>query len=335
MKSATRSAVLLLVLFVDYGLACPALIDTAPPTTLDKTGATHLLENWLRTPPAHHAQAIPKPEPTIELVDCYLKGQAITYSKLSNVAPQMKRIANAIVNAGTLTQKSAAIIELNNSVNRDAGTAFLQLPNGPHSTIELDLYEDIVNPSCSESTTENCAEAYTLAANLWWIANYFRSLPDFYNDDDIIDSLAFNQRLNKKWLSYKDDTILLWPQEVLLNSLVFKQEDHGFTEPPAYKLLSLRPSIGLTYLSDQDHKIQPTLNVDLLGIYWWKYAGEDGVMAQPGRGIAASLIWDGSDTALGMTYHHNPKWSVTIAHGNDNDVVLSVSFQLAAWFLNR
>ena len=119
----------------------------------------------------------------------------------------------------------------------------------------------------------------------------------------------------------------------MLNSLVFNPDKEGLNEPPSYKLLSLRPAIGLSYLSDENHHIQPTLNIDLLGIYWWKYGGEDGASAQAGRGVAATLILDGSDTALGLTYHHNPKWSATIAHGDDNDLVVSISFQLASWFL--
>ncbi|MFT4629599.1 MAG: hypothetical protein ACI8PV_000713 [Dinoroseobacter sp.] len=137
----------------------------------------------------------------------------------------------------------------------------------------------------------------------------------------------------RKWQSYKDDTILLWPQEVLLNSLVFNPDQKGLSEAPNYKLLSLRPALRLSYLSDAKHHFQPTLNVDLLAVYWWRYGEPDGASAQPGRGIAATLIVDGSDTALGLTYHHNPKWSATIAQGDDNDLMVSLSFQLASWFL--
>ena len=333
MKILLKSVCVFFMLF-DSASACLSIDELKTPSSLTQQQATQLLDQWLLNPFARPVADRPRPAPTVSEIKCYLLEQSNKLPILSRVAPELERIATTILEAENAEQRGAAIIKLNDLVNRDAGTAFVLLPDESGSSVEFDLFKDFLGPSCSTVSSPNCANSYSLAAHLWWIAGYYRSIPDYYNDENIIDSLAFNERLNKKWLSYKDDTILLWPQEVLLNSLVFKQEDRGFTEPPSYKLLSLRPSIGLSYLSDEDHHIQPTLNVDLLGIYWWKYGGADGVMAQPGRGLATTLIWDGRDTALGLTYHHNPKWSATIAQGDDNDLVLSISFQLAAWFLN-
>ena len=337
MKLLFRSVILLLITITNNGYACSSLstplLKLNVPASLTKEQATQQLDQWLLSLSAKHATNTSKPEPTLELINCYLTEKSVSSPKLSTVAPALHNIASLIVNAQTVEQRDSAIISLNRTVNRDAGSGFVQFPNGADSTIEVDLYQDFVNSNCTDSSSSACSEAFSLAAHLWWFAAYYRSIPDFYNDENIISSLAFNDRLNKKWLSYKDDTILLWPQEVLLNSLVFKQQERGFTEPPSYKLLSLRPSIGLSYLTDESHHIQPTLNIDLLGIYWWKYGGDNSVTAQPGKGLATTLIWDGRDTAFGLTYHHNPKWSATIAHGKDNDLILSISFQLAHWLL--
>ncbi len=313
--------------------ACSNALDIGLPDEINQSTASTELNRRLLDPSTMSAIERPPLAKTLESIFCYLNIQSTSIPALTSVSQELQNIAQNIIEAPDEEAKGQAIIDLNNVVNRDAGTAYVEFPTVENKSYAIDLYADLIEPNCSNELSSDCAQSLNLAAHLWWIAGYARAIPDHFNDANIIDSLAFNDRLNKKWLSYKDDTILLWPQEVLLNSLAFRQEDKGFTEPPAYKLLALRPSLGLSYLSDEDHRIQPTLNVDLLGIYWWKYGGEKGVKAQPGKGVSLSMIWDGNDTAYGLSYHHNPRWSATIASGDDNDVVVSISFQLAAWLL--
>lgn len=316
-----------------YAVACEPFIniDASEPQTLEQ--AKNQLSNHLLA----QDQAPFKQDRTatqmIESIDCYLSVIARHIKSLQLTAPQLKDLGLALANSKSSDSARNALNRINRSINRDAGTGFLQFPNGDDSTLEIDLFEDFLTPTCTKYASDSCAQSLAVAQHLWWIGGYYRALADNYNESDINASLAHNDRLVRMWKSYKDDTILLWPQEVLLNSLVFSPAKKGLSEPPNYKLLSLRPALGLSYLSDANHHFQPTLNIDLLGVYWWRYGGVDGATAQTGRGVAATLIVDGSDTALGLTYHHSPKWSATIAHGDDNDLVVSLSFQLASWFL--
>ncbi len=271
----------------------------------------------------------------VDDIDCYLQSQTELLPSLKEVSGALTKLGRALDQAGSIEESRMAINIINAKVARDAGSGFVMLPKSDQETIQINLYAEVIGTHCNDEASLMCNQATTLAKNLWWVAGEYRAFADSKNASDKIASLAFNQRLDNQWRSYKDDTIKLWPQEVLLNSLVYRTSDKGLSAPPSYKLLGLRPSLGLSYLSDQRHRIQPTLNLDILGVYWWRYGGDNGVTAQPGRGISASLVWDGDDTAYGMTYHHNPKWSATIAHGDENDVVFSISFQLAHWLVAR
>jgi hypothetical protein len=266
---------------------------------------------------------------------CYLRQRLPIAKMLKPSLAPLQTLGDQVAAADTLQQKRAAVEAINSTVNRDAGTGFVMLPSDSGEPIQLSLFNDIIETNCDAEATTRCGQANELAKALWWITGEFRALSNTLNQQDKAASMVFNERLNQQWRSYKDDTIKLWPQEVFLNSLVYQPEERGLSKPPSFKLLTLRPSLGLSYLSDDDHPIQPTLNVDLLGIYWWKYGGDGGVTAQPGRGLSASLVWDGNEPAYGVTYHHNPKWSATIAHSDENDVVISISFQLAHWLLRK
>jgi len=267
----------------------------------------------------------------------YTQAEHALNSTLLNVDnnPNGNALSNEITQATTAEQNRAAISKINRLVSRDAGTGFVMLPVSSVQTNQINLFGQLIGAHCSEQTSLVCAEASMLAQSLWWVAGEYRAFADKKNIADKAASLEFNNQLDRQWRSYKDDTIKLWPQEVLLNSMFYQSASKGLSSPPSYKLLALRPSLGVSYLSDESHRIQPTINLDILGVYWWNYGGKHNTEAQPGRGISASLIWDGDDTAYGLTYHHNPKWSTTIAHGSDNDVVLSISFQLAHWLIRR
>ena len=274
----------------------------------------------------------------LDTIECTLSSAVSNYpniKELKQAQSGLKELTSAIQSSNSLQQHRETITLINRSVDRDAGTGFVLFPADMNSTVELNLYQAIINPNCSEQPTTQCSEALSLAKNLWLIAGSYRSIANELNQQDKQDSLTFTDNLTQQWESYKDDTILLWPQEVLVNSLVFRPSQAGLTSPPNYKLLALRPSIGLSYLSDTSHRIQPTINIDLLGIYWWKYGGSDNIAAQKGRGVSTTLIWDGTDTSYGLTYHHNPKWSFTLARGDDNDFVISASIQLASWFVRN
>jgi len=271
----------------------------------------------------------------IDNIDCYLKSNKVLLPILANISPALTLLGRELSQAATREQSRLAIDKLNRLVARDAGTGFVVLPNSAKESSQINLYAQVIDTHCNSETTLICAQATELAKNLWWIAGEYRAFANNLNIHDKTSSLEFNERLEQQWQSYKNNTIKLWPQEVLLSSLSYRTSDQGLSAPPNYKLLALRPSIGLSYLSDQSHRVQPTINIDLLGIYWWQYGGDNGVAAKSGKGVSASLIWDGDDTAYGLTYHHNPKWSATLARGNENEVVISISFQLAHWLVAR
>lgn len=281
------------------------------------------------------AKSEPTPTPQFDNIDCYLETQADFFPPLETTRGAVQQLGQQAASAESVDERRMAIDAINRAVARDAGTGFVMLPTTGGGITQINLYGDLIEAHCSTEPSQPCARATDIAQSLWQIVGIIRARADDLNKADKTASLAFNQKLDQQWRSYKDDTIKLWPQEVLLNSLFFQPRKSGLSAPPNYKLLTLRPSLGLSYLSDQSHRVQPTLNVDLLGVYWWRYAGIRNAQAQPGRGLSLSLVWDGDDTAYGLTYHHNPKWSATLARGDDNDVVLSVSFQLAHWLIRR
>jgi len=281
------------------------------------------------------------PSKNLEKIACYLESNQDFFSPLSGVIDVLKTINNRYENASTRDLKRALIQQINASLARDAGSGFLLfksalLNNIDKPKVEISLYSDLLEAYCTSNADLRCTKASNLAKNLWWIVGEYRGISNLVNTPDKLDSLAYTNKIDQQWRSYKDDTITLWPQEVLLNSLIYSPARKGLSSPPNYKLLALRPTLGLSYLSEESHRIQPTINVDLIGVYWWQYGHKnDSFKAQTGRGISLSTVLDGNDTAFGFTYHHNPKWSFTLARGDENDLVASISFQFAHWLFKR
>jgi len=307
-------------------LACESPLENQGIAKLNLKQATGALSRALLS----LERSKPNPTQNVADIDCYLEKQTEFFTRLDEIRLPLKTLGDALLTAQDLTDKRAVTNKLKRLIARDASTGFVQFPNSKESAVSFNLFNELVNTYCSDEGSRACGYATDLAKKLWWIAGEYRSFADTVNQDDKVASLEFIEKLDRQWRSYKNDTIKLWPQEVLLNSLTYKPNSQGLSPPPAYKLLALRPALGLSYLSDQNHRIQPTINVNLLGIYWWQY---DDTSASAGRGLSASLIWDGDDTAYGLTYHHNPKWSATLANGDKNDIVVSISFQLAHWLL--
>ena len=315
-----------MLLICSQGMACDDPANFVQPEALSEQDAERGLSKAL----LNRSNTVSS---SLKELLCKLNRDKDLLDSLGKIVTPLDDLRAAAESAETPEEKRAAILNINKSVNRDAGTGFVVFPDANGQPLQLNLFSEVIAANCLPQATSRCGRAAELAQTLWMTAGGYRALSDALNAEDKAASLAYNERLDRKWRSYKDDTIKLWPQEVLLNSIVYQPEESGLSEPPSYKLLALRPALGLSYLSDDSHHFQPTINVDLLGVYWWQYGGESGAEAQPGRGISASLVWDGDDTAYGITYHHNPKWSATLAHGDENDVVVSISFQLAHWFI--
>lgn len=325
-------AVLCAGLISNTALSCSLLIDGLATENLNFQEAQNKLTNILFSTADESSIAGLEGQALVDQIDCYLASQEIGLKQLSSVRSPLRKRGSSLFNARSDIERSMVLEGINSTVNRDAGTGYVVLPNHTGGRTEISLYDDVLAGRCATEASKECTAGLNTAKTLWWIAGQYRGFASQFNQQAIQQSLRFNDTLDKQWRSYKDDTIKLWPQEILLNSVVYKPSNRGLSAPPSYKLLALRPSLGLSYLSDQSHHIQPTINIDLLGIYWWRYQDHK---ATPGRGVSASLVWDGDDTAYGLSYHHSPKWTATVAQGDENDIVLSVSFQLAYWFLKR
>lgn len=297
---------------------------------ITKQNAIELLNNEL-----YRTGSKKKNSPTAILETALSELKQLSENGLSNlstsIAPTQSLLSDIQCQQNCKTTEEI-ITDINRGFNRDAGTAIVLLPSNLERGTVIDLINDLIAPNCADTRSETCFTALSQATQLWHLVGAIRSVADQLNKQAREASRAHLDSLDKQWRSYKDDTIKLWPQEVLLSSLVHRPRDSGFSAPPNYKMLFLRPSIGLSYLSDGSPDFQPTLNVDLLGTYWWKYKDNK---AQKGRGISATLIWDGDSTAYGLTYHHSPRWSMSIATSEENDLVLSVSAQLGYWLLKR
>lgn len=327
---------LTLIISVAPSLACETLF-VEHSEAINKTQANQLLNNTLLLTDRPTTSSHINVTENLSQINCYLsshlKPEKTHAALIEKFQSSLQQLANQFNVADTDIEKRAVINTINQQVIRDAGTGFVLFPTDNDKPIQINLFYTLIDQYCQIDASINCTKTTELAQNLWHIAGEYRALSDHLNKADVEDSLAFNQNLDQQWRSYKKDTIPLWPQEVLLNSVMYKPSKNGVSAPPSYKLLSLRPSIGLSYLSDQSHRIQPTINIDLLGVYWWQY--DDDNQATSGRGLSASLIWDGDTSAYGISYHHTPKWSFTIANSDDNDLVLSMSFQVAHWLLNK
>lgn len=308
-----------------------------PLETVNKSDAYQRLNQTLLQTNSSGSNVGDSSVTTLERINCYLKSQIaedeLHAELIKEIQPSLAKLGKQFDQANSAELKQALINSINRDIVRDAGTGFVMFPRANDKKFEINLFYKLIDRHCQKVATKRCAQSTELAQNLWFIAGEFRALAGQLNQADKKASLAFNNNLDTQWRSYKDDTIKLWPQEVLLNSMVYKPSSKGLSTPPNYKLLTLRPALGLSYLSDQSHRFQPTVNLDLVGIYWWRY-GANG-KASMGRGISATAIWDGDDTALGLSYHHNPKWSLTLAQGDENDVVVSLSFQLVHWLVNQ
>lgn len=323
---------LVLAMASEHAVACELKIDGVQVEAISLQSAQGELTKRLFDSTAETTTESLDGQALVDAIDCYLGSKEKLFYQAKEVRDSLNKRGSALHAAQSKLEQSMHLEGINASVNRDAGTGFVILPNKKGNKTEISLYDDILAKNCRDEASQKCTQAFNFAASLWWIAGQYRRLANNFNQDAKQQSLVFNQRLDSKWRSYKDDTIELWPQEVLLNSVVYSPSKRGLSAPPSYKLLALRPSLGLTYLSDQSHHIQPTINIDLLGVYWWRYSDAG---AGPGRGVSATLVWDGDDTAYGLSYHHNPKWSATLAKGDDNDTVISISFQFAYWLLKR
>lgn len=325
-------SVLLLTSLMNISSACEQLMAEHLEPINHQQATKRLSETLFK-----HNRLASEPDANLPKIDCYLSRKIENDEKqsdtLAKIQLPLRDLGQLFSQASTQREKRSAINAINSQVARDAGTGFVVFPSIDNKTLEINLFSTLINQACGLKASAECARSTELAQNLWWIAGEYRGFSDHLNQYDKKSSSVFNQNLDTQWRSYNEDTLQLWPQEVLMNSIIYQPSKQGLSSPPRYKLIGLRPSIGLSYLSDQSHRVQPTLNVDLVGVYWWEYGNDN--KAQTGRGIAATLIWDGDDTAYGLSYHHNPKWSFTIAHGNDNDIVVSMSFQLAHWLLKK
>lgn len=317
---------LLLIAATSPSVACQSTLDNAGISPLNSKQANGALNRTLLSLDNSDSASASD----IIDIDCYLQKQAELFPLLKDFNVSLRTLGDRLANADTKEAKRSVVQELKRTVARDAGTGYVQFPGAEESGVSINLFTQLIGNYCNKQTNKICGEATDLAKKLWLIAGKYRSLADTLNKEDKLASREFNRQLDLKWRSYRDDTIKLWPQEVLINSLVYQPSSVGLSTPPSFKLMALRPELGLSYLSDQSHYVQPTINLNLLGVYWWQY---DGTKASAGRGLSASLIWDGDDTAYGLTYHHTPKWSATLAQGNENDLVVSISFQLAYWLL--
>lgn len=328
-------------------LACEPVLQLAPSEPLTLVQAQQKLallllenqENFPLSPDLNNVSVAELEQEKIARGICHLRTQSADAPELIQSADLLEQMAERLATASSDSQRTEAIDQLNQSLDRDSSTGYVLFPStittsdAAPTTFSVDLFATYLGNNCSETAVSSCTDAVDDALIVWWVNGLFRGLASQYNQQDVASSLEFTDKLARQWNSYKDDTIPLWPQEVLLSSITYDNKSEGFSPPPSYKMLALRPSLGISYLSDDKNHLKPTLNVDLLGIYWWEYGGSQGVEAQPGRGISASLIWDGDNTAYGLSYHHNPKYSFTIATSDENDVVLSVSLQLAYFFI--
>lgn len=328
MIKTTFYSVLLIIATQNIGLACDQPNPVA--AAINKSQALKQLNSHL----FDNTQTKNKATDISEL-NCYFKTLLEQHSShaelIDNIKKPLVKLTQQFQEANSDASKLALIKAINSQIVRDAGTGFVVFPSQNKESKQINLYYTFIDQLCADQASLECASNTQLAKSLWSLAGNYRALNDQLNQDFKSDSLAFNNKLAKQWQYYNNDTIKLWPQELLLNSLIYKPSQRGLSSPPNYKLLTLRPSIGLSYLSDQSHRIQPTLNIDLLGIYWWR--PDQNHSESPGKGISASLIWDGRDNAYGLSYHHNPKWTFTLAQGSDNNVVVSMSFQLAHWLV--
>ncbi|MFT4629600.1 MAG: hypothetical protein ACI8PV_000714 [Dinoroseobacter sp.] len=152
-----KKCIVILVIYLPsiYAVACEPFVDvhSSEPQTLEQ--AKDRLSNHLLPQDQAPFKRDRTATQIIESMDCYLNAIAQHIQLLQQTAPQLKQLGLALENSNSPDSTRNALTRINRSINRDAGTGFLQFPNGHDSTLEIDLFSDFLKPTCTKYASDS------------------------------------------------------------------------------------------------------------------------------------------------------------------------------------
>lgn len=145
------------------------------------------------------------------------------------------------------------------------------------------------------------------------------------------DAATHIDMLDKRWGNYFGASRFQYPWELAINDQRFKTNGRaGFVSPPEDQIIFMHPSAGVRYNAQSATKFDPTLVLELLGMYRWHWEG-----AEPKELIGGSLIMTWANQAgerspgWGAMAHFQKSYSVGFTHhasptGSKTSLLLSV-----------
>lgn len=185
-------------------------------------------------------------------------------------------------------------------------------------------------------TPERCQKSFDSVREVYTEAALTHRVLALLAGADVQDAFDRLIRLDARWHAYHNKTRAIYPWELWINGyLIHESQDKGFAEPPNRQILFLHPSAGLEYRFSEDDRMQEALLLDVIGLYWWKWGGENEAEVKRPLGFAVAAWYDGVEPSYGVTAHFPKNWSLGVGADRHGKVSLTLSFDFGNFLLEK
>jgi len=185
-------------------------------------------------------------------------------------------------------------------------------------------------------TAERCQKSFDSAREVYTEAALTHRVLAVMAGADVQDVFKRLKQLDARWHAYHNETRAIYPWELLLNGyLVHESKLKGFAEPPNRQILFLHPSAGLEYRFSGDDRLQEAILLDVIGLYWWKWGGEQEAEVTRPIGLAISASYDGVDPSYGATAHFPKNWALGVGADRHGKISVTLSIDFGNFLINK
>ena len=201
--------------------------------------------------------------------------------------------------------------------------------------LTLKIYDDILNPACTEIPSQTCSDAYEAAKRALQYAKV-AELEVFQSKGKLkIAKLYLHvESLNAEWENYFQDARSQFPWELALNGYLYNKFDRKadgaiLQAPPRYQWILLHPSVALEYIdqANEGNQFRESVILEIAGYNWWNWENRDRDTALGLSFITSYSDRSGTrDVGFGAMAHYNHTLSLggTLRKGGDPGVFISV-----------